>query len=237
VKRGEAFHVKRLDELAAQYGIDAEGRDALRRLLDILASDPTAPTTVVEPERAVDVHIADSLVALEVEAVRAAHTLADLGAGAGLPGLPLAAALPETRVVLVESVGRKAAFMRRSLEAMGLRNADVVALRAEEWRAGIGACDVVTARALAPLNALVEYAAPLLREGGLLVAWKGHRDEAEERDGEAAAARLGMAIEEVRRVAPFEGAQARHLVLARKIAPTPPGFPRRPGMARKRPLR
>jgi 16S rRNA (guanine527-N7)-methyltransferase len=229
--------VKRLHEVAARHGIDAAGERALAALLTTLAEDPTAPTTVVEPERAVDVHVADSLVALDLEPVRAARTLADLGAGAGLPGLPLAVALPDARVVLVESIGRKAQFIERCVAAMGLGNAEVAAARAEEWEAGIGVCDVVTARALAPLNALAEYAAPLLREGGVLIAWKGRRDEAEERDGAAAAARLGMEIEEVRPVAPFPEAQARHLVVLRKIAPTPPGFPRRAGMARKRPLR
>jgi 16S rRNA (guanine527-N7)-methyltransferase len=228
--------VKRLAELAAAWGIDADGRSALATLLELLASDPTAPTTVVEPERAVDVHLADSLVALDLAPVRQARVIADLGAGAGLPGLPLAVALPEAHVALVESVGRKGAFMQRCIDAMGLSNAEVVIARAEEWREGIGTCDVVTARALAPLNALLEYAAPLLRDGGLLVAWKGHRDPDEERAGRAAAARLGMEVEEVREVAPFPEAHARHLVVARKIAPTPAGFPRRPGMARKRPL-
>jgi 16S rRNA (guanine527-N7)-methyltransferase len=228
--------VKRLAELAAAWGIDADGRSALATLLELLASDPTAPTTVVEPERAVDVHLADSLVALDLAPVRQARVIADLGAGAGLPGLPLAVALPGAHVALVESVGRKRAFMQRCIDAMGLSNAEVVIARAEEWREGIGTCDVVTARALAPLNALLEYAAPLLRDGGLLVAWKGHRDPDEERAGRAAAARLGMEVEEVREVAPFPEAHARHLVVARKIAPTPAGFPRRPGMARKRPL-
>jgi 16S rRNA (guanine527-N7)-methyltransferase len=228
--------VKRLAELAAAWGIDADGRSALATLLELLASDPTAPTTVVEPERAVDVHLADSLVALDFAPVRQARVIADLGAGAGLPGLPLAVALPGAHVTLVESVGRKGAFMQRCIDAMGLANAEVVIARAEEWREGIGTCDVVTARALAPLNALLEYAAPLLRDGGLLVAWKGHRDPDEERAGRAAAARLGMEVEEVREVAPFPEAHARHLVVARKIAPTPAGFPRRPGRARKRPL-
>jgi len=203
----------------------------------VVASDPTAPTTVTDPVEAVDVHAADSLVGLEVDAVRAAGTLADLGAGAGFPGLVLAAALPRARVVLVESVGRKAEFLRRTADAVGLARVEVVAARAEEWRPGLGACDVVTARALAPLNVLAEYAAPLLRDAGVLVAWKGRRDADEERDGAAAAARLGLAVEEVRSVHPWPEAQARHLHVLRKVAPTPPGFPRRPGMARKRPLR
>ncbi len=192
---------------------------------------------MTDPREAVDVHVADSLVGLEVEDVRRAEVLADLGAGAGFPGLVLAAALPAARVVLVESVGRKAEFLRRAASALGLERAEVVALRAEEWRAGLGACDVVCARALARMDVLAEYAAPLLREGGALVAWKGRRDAEEERGGAAAAARLGLAVEEVREVHPWPEAQARHLHVLRKVAPTPPGFPRRPGMARKRPLR
>ena len=83
---------------------------------------------------------------------------------------------------------------------------------------------------------LVEYAAPLLRAGGVLVAWKGARDAAEEAGGAAAAERLRMATREVERVVPFEGAENRHLHVFEKLGPTPEGFPRRPGMARKRPL-
>ena len=115
--------------------------------------------------------------------------------------------------------------------------------RAEEWAklpAALGggreAYDVVTARAVAPLAVLVEYAAPLLRTGGVLVAWKGARDAAEEAGGATAAERLAMAPREVERVVPFEGAENRHLHVFEKVGPTPEGFPRRPGMARKRPL-
>ena len=123
----------------------------------------------------------------------------------------------------------------RSAE-MGLTNADVVCARAEEWADGFGTCDVVTARALAALPVLAEYAAPLLREGGVLVAWKGQVDEREAADGAAAAELLGLAIETARSVAPYPGSERRSLHVLRKIAPTPPGYPRRPGMAAKRPL-
>ena len=192
---------------------------------------------MTDPAQAADVHVADSLVGLEVEELRAATRIADLGAGAGFPGLVLAAALPVARVALVESVGRKANFLRRAAEAMELANARVVAERAEGWREGLGVQDIVTVRALAPLNVLVEYAAPLLREGGVLVAWKGRREASGERDGLVAGRRLGMGVEEVRPVGPWAAAEARHLHVVRKVAPTRAGFPRGPGMARKKPLR
>jgi len=229
---------RRLGALAERYELAAPTTAVaqLRALLRALAADPHAPTTVREPAQAVDVHVADSLVALELPAVRDATRIADLGAGAGFPGLPLAVGLPQAEVVLVESVARKCAFIRSAAEAAGLANAEVVAERAESWRDGLGTRDLVTARALAPLAVLAEYAAPLLREGGVLVAWKGRRDEQEERDAAAAARELGLAIEGVRPVDPYPTAEHRHLHVLRKVAETPPRFPRRPGMARKRPL-
>ncbi len=183
-----------------------------------------------------DVHVADSLSALELEEVRAAREVADLGAGAGFPGVVLAAALPDARVKLVESVGRKCAFMHGIVQAAGLANAHVVCARAEAWPEGIGRHDLVTARALAPLAVLAEYAAPLLRVGGALVAYKGARDAGEEAGAARAAGELGLEPRAVRRVHPFPGAEQRHLHVLAKVAETPARFPRRPGMARKRPL-
>ncbi len=145
--------------------------------------------------------------------------------------------MPETQVALVESVGRKCAFLERAAGELGLGNVNVVNARAESWPEGMGGHDVVTARALAPLSVLVEYAAPLLREGGSLVAWKGRRDPGEEADAGVAADALGMARPTPRPVAPFAGAEARTLYLSLKVRSTPNGYPRRPGMARKRPFR
>lgn len=226
-----------LSSLVARHGLSDAAAGQLRALLELLAADPHAPTTVREPAQALDVHLADSLVALELPVVREARAIADLGAGAGFPGLPLAIALPQAQVSLVESSARKCEFIRAAAGAAGLANAEVVPERAESWRSGLGACELVTARALAPLAVLAEYAAPLLREGGALVAWKGRRDAREERDAAAAADELGLAVEEIRAVNPYAGAEHRHLHVLRKVAPTPARFPRRPGIARKRPLR
>jgi 16S rRNA (guanine527-N7)-methyltransferase len=223
--------------LARRYDLDRAATGRLEALLDTLATDPQAPTSVSDPVEAVDAHLADSLVALELAPVRDAHRLADLGSGAGFPGLALAVGLPAAEVTLVESTGRKCEFLIRAIAAAGLGNAGVACRRAEEWAEGREACDLVTARALASLPVVAEYAAPLLRLGGSLVAWKGRRDPVEERDGAAAAARLGLEVAEVRAVRPFPEARDRHLHVLRKVAPTPPEFPRRPGAAAKRPLR
>lgn len=227
----------RLTELAERWALPPSSVARFDGLLQILATDPTAPTTITDPVRAAEVHVADALDALALPEVREATAVADLGAGAGFPGIVLALALPEASVALVESVGRKGAFMQRALEVAGVPNARVVVARAEAWPDGLGAHDLVTARALAPLNVLAEYAAPLLRVGGSLVAWKGRRDATEEADGAAAAALVGLEPRGIHPTAPRPGAEDHHLHVLTKVAPTPDRFPRREGMARKRPLR
>ena len=226
-----------LVQLAERFGLPPEAPDRLDRLLELLASDPHAPTTVRDRATALDAHVADALVALDLEVVRTAGRIADLGAGAGFPGLVLAAALPQARVSLVEASARKCAFVERAVAGMGLENVAVVCGRAESWTAGIGSADVVTARALARLNVLVEYAAPLLAVGGTLVAWKGRRHAAEEADGAAAAAETGMEPAAIVPVRPWDGAEHLHLHVYAKVRPTPNRFPRRPGIAAKRPFR
>lgn len=228
---------RRLAELAAEYELVPSAADALSRLLGLICGDPTAPTTVREPTVAVDTHIADALVALRLDPVRSSRSIADLGSGAGLPGLVLAVARQDAQVALVESNRRRCEFLERAAERMGLANVEVVCGRAESWPEGLGTRDLVTARAVAPLPVLVEYAAPLLRVGGSLVAWKGGRDTSEEADGAAAAVATGLELAEIVPVRPWSGAERLHLHLYLKVARTPDRYPRRPGMASKRPLR
>jgi 16S rRNA (guanine527-N7)-methyltransferase len=218
-------------------------REAFAPLLAALAAEPDPHTTVSDPEAALEVHVADSLSGLEVPEVVSARRIADIGAGAGFPGLVLAIAVPRAQVDLIESAGRKTAVIDRLIQAAELRNARSITARAEDFArqpAAVGggreAYDAVTARAVGPLAVLVEYAAPLLREGGVLVAWKGARDASEEAAGAAAADQVGMAVKGVIPVQPYPASENRHLHVYCKIAPTPAGFPRRAGMARKRPL-
>lgn len=167
-----------------------------------------------------------------------AGSVADIGAGAGFPGLALAVALPDAGVHLIESTERKCEVIARLAAAAGAANAEAVPARAEEWAAGEGAgrYDVVTARALASLAVLVEYAAPLLKPGGVLVAWKGAPDPGERAAGDAAAALVGLEPRDPVVVRPYEGSRERNLYVYEKVAATPERFPRRPGMATKRPL-
>lgn len=226
----------RLAELGSRYELPGPAVDQLGRVLTVLSEDPAAPTSVRDPERVLEDHLADSLVALDLEPVRRARRVADLGSGAGLPGIPLAIALPGTEFALVESAGRKCAFIERLAVTCSLENVEVIHSRAENWRSGIGRSDLVTVRALTALDVVLEYAAPLLVIGGLVVAWRGRRDADAEAAASRAAENLGLEVSEVRRARPYPEAHDRYLHLFLKVRETPDRFPRRAGVAAKRPL-
>lgn len=207
-------------------------------MLELLDRSPVSLSSVTDPTEARRVHVADSLTGLACEEVRAATRAVDLGAGAGFPGIPLALFLPGCRFTLLDSVGRKVDFMNEVISALGLGNARAVKARSETWAGSEGreAHDLVTARAVAPLPALAELASPLLAEGGHLVAWKGEPEPDSELVIGEQADRLAMTIVRQETVVPYAGSRERRLYVLAKTGPTPAGLPRRPGMARKRPL-
>jgi 16S rRNA (guanine527-N7)-methyltransferase len=217
-------------------GLSSQQRATIARVLELLRQERASVSSVVD-ERAWRVHVADSLTGLEVPGLREAKRIADVGAGAGFPGLVLAVALPGARVDLIESVGRKCDFMRHAIDAGGIANAHVVHARSEEEASGESreSYDAVTARAVGRLSTLAELASPLLRDGGVLVAWKGRRDGDEEEQLSRAAESLAMRPEEILDVGDRAGSKHRHLHVIRKVGPTPAQLPRRPGIAKKRP--
>lgn len=197
-------------------------------------------TAVKSAADARKIHIADSLAGLEVPAIQEAKSIIDIGSGAGFPGLVLAVMLPDTQITLVDSVRKKMEAAGKFARELGLENLDCVWGRAEEI-AAVGsphreAYDVVTARALAQLGVLLEYAAPLLRQNGHLVAWKGSPERAELASADASAEILGFAPGELTATQPFKGSRARHFYVAEKKQPTDDRFPRRAGVALKKPL-
>lgn len=224
------------EALATVHSLSQGQVSQLGALLDLTESDEHAPTTVRSAERAVDVHVADSLTALDLDRIRSAASIVDLGAGAGFPGLALAVALPGAEVALVESQRRKCEFLERARACAEIENAHIVCSRVEEWDEGLRRSDVAVARALAAQPVVLEYAAPLLKHGGVLVDWRGRRDSAQEAEAACASKQLGMRLIEIRRTEPYKGARDHHLHVFEKVAETPSRFPRRAGVARKRPL-
>ncbi|MCA1644790.1 MAG: 16S rRNA (guanine(527)-N(7))-methyltransferase RsmG [Chloroflexi bacterium] len=199
-------------------------------------------TRIIDPAQIETRHFLDSLSAALplLDRLRQAQPLrlVDVGSGGGMPGLPLKIAFPHVRVTLIESVGKKAAFLRETVEQLGLADVEVIAARAElagrdlEQR---DAYDWATARGLAKLPVVVELCAPFLAPGGLLVAQRsGDLDTQLSQAAPAFKAlhmwsRLPIELD-------LPGLAGHGLIVAEKYAPTPHAYPRRPGMPNKRPL-
>ena len=190
----------------------------LERWLEALVATPGL-TSVRDPAEARRVHLQDSLSALETVR-RFDGSIVDVGSGGGAPGIPLAVALQERGITLLESNRRKCAFLERW--AAELPNLRVVCGRAEEQP--VDTYGVAVAKALAPPPVAAEWCLPLVAPGGAAVLFVGPTAESER----AAAVAEQLAAELVE--------SPPGLLVLRKVGPTPPGFPRRPGIARKRPL-
>jgi 16S rRNA (guanine527-N7)-methyltransferase len=168
----------------------------------------------------------------------APQSLADIGAGAGFPGLPLKILRPELQLTLVESIAKKAVFLRHIVDTLGLAHVEIVVSRAEAVGrdpAQRERYDVAVARAVAELRVLAEYCLPLCRVGGRFLAPKGARIEDELQAALPAIGQLGGQLVGVEPV-DLPEVEPRTLVVIEKIAPTPPHYPRAPGIPAKRPL-
>jgi 16S rRNA (guanine527-N7)-methyltransferase len=232
-----------LDRVSATHDLDRSQTEALARYVDLLLGWHRANVTgLTDPVAVVDTLIGDSLALLGVADLGSltGEPWLDLGAGAGIPGVPLAVALSGARITLLDAVAKKCAFLEEAVRVTGLTDrATVVCSRSERYAAlgssGREAHAVVLARAVSGLAVLVELAAPLLANDGLLLASKTRRAVEEEGPAAAAAVRCGLRLEGPVPLAasPLDDAVC---VVYRKIAPAPDWLPRREGMAAKRPL-
>jgi 16S rRNA (guanine527-N7)-methyltransferase len=187
------------------------------------------------------VHLLDSLTLAPVMRREApnARRLVDVGSGAGFPGLALKIALPDLEVVLVESTGKKAEFLRWMTNNLGLGDVEVLTDRAEAVGRRVGyreTFDVATARAVGQLKLVMELTLPLCKIGGVLIAQRGGDAEEESVLAVKAAATLGAGDISVEPT-PVAGSEARGFItVARKLSATSDRFPRRDGIPAKRPL-
>jgi 16S rRNA (guanine527-N7)-methyltransferase len=199
--------------------------EALRRYCELLASADVSVTSIRGADELWRRHVEDALTAADL--VGAARALVDVGSGGGSPGIPLALEL-DLAATLLEATRPKAAFLRRVVAEIGLA-AEVVHARSEEYARGEGRdrFDLAVARALAPPPVALELCLPLVRTGGRLILWTG---DVETSPLDAVAGALAAEVADVHRVD-----DARRLIVVAKVGPTPARFPRRPGMAGKRP--
>ena len=183
-------------------------------------------------------HIVDCLLCYDQQVFAGAGDLADVGSGAGFPGLVLKIFCPELNVVLVESVAKKAGFLTRAVAALGLSGIEVWAERAELVAHGPARekFAIVCSRAVAAMPVLCELCLPLVRVGGWFMALKGPRWQDEVAWAAFALAELGGEVAKVKQARlPGEAAE-RITVYTKKTRSTPAKYPRRPGMPEKRPL-
>lgn len=230
-----------LADTAASWGLPLSA-DQLRQFAryadELLAWNAHTNLTAITNREAIYVrHFLDSLVLARFWG-DAPASLVDIGTGAGFPGVPLKILRPPLALTLVDSVGKKTAFLRHLVVILGLNQVRVITGRAEELGRDPREreqYDVVTARAVADLRVLAEYGLPLLRVGGVLLAPKGAEAATEAAAARRACTLLGGALEQV---APVElpGIEPRALVVVRKVAPTDPRYPRPVGVPARRPL-
>ena len=191
-------------------------------------------TAITEPVQVARLHLLDSLSVLTTLPL-AGKKVIDVGCGAGFPGVPLKIACPEMDLTLLDSLGKRVAWLETILPQLGV-DAQCVTARAEEAAAKTREqYDVATSRAVARLNILLELTAPFVKVGGYVLAMKGTAAQEELSEAKGAIGQLGLKLERVATF-PMDGTEHSVIVL-KKVKPTPPQFPRRYAKIKQSPLK
>ena len=190
-------------------------------------------TAITDPEQVAKLHLLDSISLLTLQDLQGKRMI-DVGCGAGFPGVPVKIACPEVELTLLDSLGKRMAWLEEILPKLGV-DAKCITARAEE---AVVRCretyDVATSRAVARLNILLELTAPYVKVGGVVLAMKGTAAREELAEAQNAIRRLGLKLEKLQEFA-YDGT-AHAVIVLRKVAPTPPQYPRRYSKIKQSPL-
>ena len=194
-------------------------------------------TRITEPDEIVIKHFVDSLTLFTAFDAPQGASVADIGTGAGFPGVALKIARPDIRLTLIDSLGKRINFLNDLCAKLGF-SADTYHLRAEE--AGLKSelrekFDLTTARAVARLNILCEYCLPLTKTDGAFISMKGPTGTEEAKEAEKAAELLGGKIKKVKKLVLSDSSE-RQIIVVRKLSPTPSKYPRHGSKISKKPL-
>lgn len=193
-------------------------------------------TAITDPEEIRIKHFEDSLALLKVIQLTD-QSVIDVGAGAGFPGLPIKIVCPEIKLTLLEATRKKAEFLKHIVETLSLKDVEIIWGRAEDIaKQKREFFDIAVSRAVAKLNVLCEYCLPFVKVGGTFAAYKEEKVEEEAEQAINAIELLGGRIKEIKKITLPNSDIVRSLVVMEKVSKTPEKYPRRAGMAKKRPI-
>ncbi|MEL7632685.1 16S rRNA (guanine(527)-N(7))-methyltransferase RsmG [Sporomusa sphaeroides] len=228
---------------AAEYGLQLTNgqiaaMDTYYRLL-LAWNEKMNLTAITEPHEVAVKHMIDSLSCYREEIFTAAARIVDVGTGAGFPGIPLKIFQPELELILMDSLNKRLNFLREVAGNLGLQGVAFVHARAEE--AGKNkqhreSYDIAVSRAVARLNVLCELCLPMVKVGGWFIALKGAQYEDEVHEAAKALTILGGKVADIRPVSLPGLADKRAVIYIKKVAATPPSYPRKAGTPEKKPL-
>ena len=190
-------------------------------------------TAITQPDRVARLHLLDSLTLLKTADLQGKKII-DVGCGAGFPGVPLKIACPQAEVTLLDSLGKRMAWLEQILPQLGVQVQCITARAEEAVQTRREQYDVAVSRAVARLNILLELTAPYVKPGGLVLAMKGTAAQEELDEAKGAVAKLGLKVERVQQF-PIEDT-AHTVIVLRKVKPTPAQYPRRYAKIKQAPL-
>ena len=232
---------KLISELNSRYGSDNTDKLVryMQRILEI--NENINLTAVREEDEFLEKHIVDSLACNDYEEFQRAKLVVDMGTGGGFPGIPLAITNPDKNFILVDSLNKRLKVIGQVAEEIGINNIELIHMRAEDMGHNIKyreKVDVCVSRAVASLDILSEWCLPLVKKGGYFIPYKGESAKDEIASADAAIKVLGGNVEKIENPSEDKNAISGHrLIFIRKYNSTPKRFPRKPGIAKKSPIR
>ncbi len=215
--------------------------EMFRRYMELLVeyNEKVNLTAITDKSGILIKHFLDSVTLILSEKLKNGASLIDIGAGAGFPSLPLKIARPGLKVTMLDSLAKRVDFLRLVISELGLTEIEAIHSRAEDGarNAMRESYDIATARAVADLAVLAEYALPFVKVGGYFIAMKGSTPEEEINGAKSAIKAMGGRIEQVKEIFIENGGLNHSLVIIKKIAKTPSKYPRKAGKPAKEPIK